>query len=134
MKKMKKKSVLWIILIAAAVLIAAAAVWGKQYYENRYVGSDYYAMIPLDYDMTPENLYTMKGEVAGLGKEFKLTAYNEQGEAKSVRFNVKGGDSSKYPQPGSYLFIRASKQLVVRWNVIEENAVPEKAMEKIGAH
>jgi len=127
----KNKVVLWIAVVAVVVVVAAVAVWGKQYYENRYVGSDYYTMIPLDYDMTPEMMYDMAGEEAGLGRYFVLTAYNDQGEAKTVEFKVMGDDSAQYPQPGTYLRVNASNQLVVGWNIIDESSVPEKALDKI---
>ena len=32
------------------------------------------------------------------------------------------------PQPGTFLLVKASKQLVVGWSVIEEGEVPEKAL------
>ena len=128
---MTKKPIFWIIIVLAIALVVAVVLWGKQYYEDRYVGSDYYAMVPLDFDATPETLYSMSGEDVGLGKKYKLTAYNEQGEAKTVEFSVKGEDSTKYPQPGTYLHISASKQIVVGWNVTDEGNVPEKALNKI---
>jgi uncharacterized protein (TIGR01655 family) len=128
---MTKKPVFWIILVVVAALAVLVALWGKQYYEDRYVGSDYYAMVPLDYDMAPETLYSMKGEEAGQGKRYKLTAYDEQGGAKSVSFNIQGGDSAQYLQPGTFLLVKASKQVVVGWGVIGQSTVPEKAMDKI---
>ena len=128
---MTKKPVFWIILVVVVALIAAGAIWGKQYYENRYVGSDYYTMVPLDFDITPEMIYTMNGGEAGLGKSYNLTAYNEQGESKKVEFNVMGEDSTNYPQPGTFLLVKASKQIVLNWNVIEESNVPADALLKI---
>jgi len=128
---MKKKTVLWIALALLVPLMIGGAVWSKQYYEDYYVGSDYYARIPPDFDITPVTMYSMQGEEVGLGKKYKLTAYNEQGEAKEVEFNVHGDDSAKYPQPGEWLKISASKQLVVGWSVTQENKVPAKALEQL---
>ena len=127
---MTKKPVFRIVMVVAAVLIVALAVWGKQYYEDRYVGSDYYTMVPFDYDTTPETIYSMSGEDVGLGVKYKLTAYNDQGEAKTVEFTVMEDRGNK-PQQGTYLLIEASKQIVVGWSVIEEKIIPDKAMEKI---
>ena len=131
---MKKKPVFWIIVVVVAVLVVAGAVWGKQYYEGRYLGADYYTMVPLDYNMTPEMIYTMNGEEAGLGKKFTLTAYNEQGEAKTIMFTVYGEKSANFPQPGTYLYISANKEgLALSQSVITESKVPQKALEKIKA-
>ena len=128
---MAKKSVLRIVLLAVVVLVVIGAVWGKQYYDDRYVGFDYYAMVPLDYDMTPEKMYTMKGDEAGLGKGYTLTAYNEQGESRTVEFNVYKEDSADFPQPGTFLYIKASRQAVVGWSVTDESRVPEGALSKL---
>jgi uncharacterized protein (TIGR01655 family) len=128
---MTKKPLFWIIVVLLAALIIAAVIWGKQYYENRYVGSDYFAMVPLDFDVTPETMYSMDGKEVGLGKKYSLTAYNEQGESKTVGFSVNSEDSTNYPQPGTYLRISASKQIVVGWSVINESSIPEKALNMI---
>ena len=130
---MKKKTLFWITLAVGAVLLIAVAVWGRQYYTDRYVGADYYAMVPLDYDMTPAPVKTMDGKEIGMAIAYKLTAYNEQGEAKQVEFRVNDPDSGisrgeVQPQPGTYLWISASKQLVVRWKAIEESEMPEKVL------
>ena len=128
---MKKNKFIKLILTAAAVvLIAAIAVWGRQYYQDRYVGTDYYAMIPLDYDVTPETIYSTNGADMGLGKRYILTAHNEQGEARTAEFTV-FEDSGNMPRPGAYLWISASKQIVVNWKIIYESDVPQKALEKI---
>ena len=134
---MKKKPVLWTILIVFVVVIALVAVWGKQYYDNRYVGTDYYSMVPLDYDMTSVSMRDQSGkEIGAKGIDYQLTAYNEKGEAREISIIVYDPDSGYsrgeiQPQPGTYLWISASKQLVVRWGVIEEGDVPKTALEKI---
>jgi len=130
---MRKKPVFWIVVALVAVLVITVVLWGRQYYNDRYVGSDYYAMVPLDYDITPETIYSMKGADMGLGKLYELTAYNEQGENKAIWFSVMGEDMSKYPKPGTFLYVKASKQLVVGWNVIEEGKVPVKVLDLIKA-
>jgi uncharacterized protein (TIGR01655 family) len=121
------------VLALGAVLLVAVAVWGRQYYIDRYVGADYYAMVPLDYDMTPVPVKTMDGKEIGTAIAYKLTTYNEQGEAKAVEFRVNDPDSDisrgeEQPQPGTFLLVKASKQLVVGWSAIAESEVPEKAL------
>jgi len=133
---MTKKPALWIVLGVVVVLIVAGVVWGKQYYENHYVGSDYYAMVPVDYDITPVTMYYDQGEDVGMGKEYKLTAYNEQGESREVEFDVHdyySDGSVNYPQPGAYLWVSASKDIVVNWSTIGENDIPATVLAKIKA-
>ena len=133
---MTKKPIFWIILAFVAVLIISIAIFGKRYYDNRYVGTDYYTMVPLDYDMTPVAVKNMDGKEIGTGIKYILTAYNEQGEAKTIKFTVYDPDSDisfgeKQPQPGTYLFVSASKQIVLYWRVTEETNIPKMALEKI---
>jgi uncharacterized protein (TIGR01655 family) len=117
-------------------LIVVVAIWGKQYYDSRYVGTDYYTMVPLDYDMTSVDMNDMNGKVIGTGIKYNLTAYNEQGDAKTVFFKVYDPDSDisrgeKQPQPGTYLLVSVSEQIVLKWSVTEESNIPEKALAKI---
>ena len=133
---MKKKPIFWIVLVVVSALIVAGAVLGKQYYGNRYVGTDYYTMVPLDYNMLSVAIKNMDGKEIGTGIKYKLTAYNEQGEAKEVSFTVYDPDSNisrgeKQPQPGTYLRINASKQIVLKWNITEESNIPETVLEMI---
>lgn len=128
---MKKKPIVWIVLVIVIAVIVAGAVWAKQYYEDRYVGTDYYTMIPLDYDMTPETQYSASGEDVGLGKDFNLIAYNEEGEEREISFIMMSEDSADYPQPGTFLLAKVSKQLVVSWNIVEENRVPDRVLTRI---
>jgi uncharacterized protein (TIGR01655 family) len=123
---MKKLITIMIILLAVAGLI----ILGKQYYDNRYVGKDYYTMVPLDYSTTPETLYSDNDEVIGQGKYYELTAYDDRGEAKSVEWTVNLDDSS-LPQPGTFLKVSASQQIVLGWSVISEDKVPAAALSKI---
>jgi len=118
-------------MIPVAVLLVAVALWGRQYYTDRYVGADYYAMVPLDYDVTPETICDDGGNEVDTGKIFELTAYNAQGEAREVWFMARGDDADKMPQPSAFLLISASKQIVVGWSVVEEGEVPGGALERM---
>jgi uncharacterized protein YxeA len=127
---MTKKPVFWIVVVILVAMVAVVAIWAKNYYEARYVGSDYYAMVPLDFDVTPETLYSMDGEDVGLGKEYALTAYDGQSEPRTLAFNVRV-DRDTFPQPGEFLLIQASTQIVVGWRIISESEVPESALRMI---
>ncbi|MDR2336658.1 MAG: YxeA family protein [Candidatus Nomurabacteria bacterium] len=122
-----KKAVIVIAILAAAVTLG---VIGKQYYDNRYVGKDYYAMVPLDYDVAPEVIYSDKGEELGQGKEYALVVYNNKGEAKSVKWVIRTEDGG-LPQRGSFLLVKASEQIVTGWSVIKEDQIPIEALKKI---
>ena len=130
MEMKKNKLIKWILIPLALVLIAAAALWGRGYYIDRYVGTDYYTMIPLDYDITPKTLYSMDGKNVGTGVKYDLTAYNEKGESRTVEFTIRE-DSGKIQPPGTYLLVSASKQIVVNWNTAEAGKIPENALKKI---
>jgi uncharacterized protein (TIGR01655 family) len=131
-----------IILILAGVtfLVCAvvAVIVGQQYYKDRYISSDYYAVVPLGYDITPKMHYGDDNKEMGLGVTYKLTAYNANGEAKEVEFNIMEegsgwADSGPYVQPGTYLLIKASNQLVTGWEYIKKDAIPAKALEMLEA-
>jgi uncharacterized protein (TIGR01655 family) len=135
--KARKKTKMVVILIAVAVLIIALAIVGRQYYQDRYVSSDYYTMVPLDYDVTPEPKYSDNGELMGQGKEYVLTVYSTDGESREVSFNVYAPGSGlaserELPKPGEYLLVKASKTIVTNWNVVDKSQVPDEILAKIG--
>jgi len=136
---MSKKPFFWIILAAVVALLIVGVVWGKQYYDDRYVGSDYYAVVPLDHDMTSIPHGDPNDKEKPVGIDYKLTAYNDKGEAKQVTFTVFDPDSpynhgEVQPQPGTYLKISASKTIVVGWSTTSEESIPKIALEKIEAN
>ena len=133
---MKKKILLWIALIIFAVLFILTALWGRRYYTDRYVGTDYYSMVPLDYDISQKPQYSMSGGEIGTGVVYGLAAYDANGEKKNVSFTVYSPESGLsrgeiQPKPGEFLRVSASKQIVLRWRVIEKNEIPGAALEKI---
>jgi len=133
---MNSKYLLWIALALVAVLVVSCGIFGKRYYDARYVGADYYAMVPLDFDMTQKDMKSMNGEVVGQGIEYRLTAFNDQGESKDVNFSVADPDGAlsigeQQPLPGTFLWISASQQIVVHWTMIDQSEVPPAALEQI---
>lgn len=126
-----KKVILIVVAAVLIVLVGAGAMWGKKYYEEHYVGTDYYTMVPMNYDITPEMQYSQSGKEVGLGKLYELTAYSPEGEAKEIWFYVRGDDSSEYPQPGAFLCVKASKYLVNGWGICDKGSVPDKALAQL---
>ena len=129
----KRKTGRIVVLVLVVIIVIVGALWGKQYYNDRYVSSDFYAMVPTAYDVTPGSLLSQNGDEMGPGVEFELTAYDENGEAREVSIRVYSADSDFYrgeeiPAPGDFLWIKASKQLVTGWGVADGNQVPEKAL------
>ncbi|MDR1463686.1 MAG: YxeA family protein [Oscillospiraceae bacterium] len=135
--KNSKKIVFAVLGILAAAAVILVAVKGRQYYADRYVSSDYYAMVPLDYDMTPVmHLTDDDDQEMGLGMDYKLTAYNGQGEAKEIEFTIMDKDTGwatagEYVPPGTYLLVKSSKLLVNGWGIIEPSEIPAAALAKI---
>ena len=134
--KPKIKILIWAGAALAVAVVVAAALWGRRYYNDRYVGADYYAMVPYGYDMAQAPMYSMSGDEIGNGISYDLTAYDENGEKKQVTFRVYSPESGlsrgeMQPQPGTYLWVSASKTIVLKWREIEEAAVPEAALNMI---
>lgn len=124
-----KKVIIIALVIGVAITIA---IFGKNYYDNRYVGQPYYTVVPAGYDTTLQPARDQNGKdvSAEYGKEvdYNLTAYNDKGEAKEVSVNYRGDNP---PQPGTYMYVNASKDLVVDWKVIPKSDVPAEALKKL---
>ena len=136
---MEKRKTLRIVVIAlVAIVVVAGALWGRQYYNDRYVSSDYYAMVPPGYDATPGSLLSMNGDEMGPGVEFELTAYDESGAAREVSIRVYSVESDFYrgeemPAPGDFLLVKASKQIVTGWAITDESQLPGGVLELLKA-
>ncbi|MDR1422180.1 MAG: YxeA family protein [Coriobacteriales bacterium] len=133
-----KKIILACVGVALLAGVVVAVIAGQRYYNDRYVSSNYYTVVPSDYDLTPVMHYGDDGKEMGLGVTYKLTAYNESGEAREVEFNIMEegsgwADSGPYIQQGSYLLVKASNQLVTGWEYVNEEAIPAKALELLKA-
>jgi uncharacterized protein (TIGR01655 family) len=119
-----------VIGIVILVGVAALILLGRSYYDDRYVGTPYYGMVPMDYDVTPRTIKASGGEDMGKGVEYKLTVYNEAGESRVAEWTV-FTDIETPPAPGTLLLVKHSKQVVTGWNAVEKNQVPEKLLDKI---
>lgn len=117
------------------VLGIAATVWGRNYYQARYVGSDYWAQVPADQNMTLVQQRNSAGEpVPGYQVRYRLTAFNEAGDQRTLEFDSRGDDVSAMPQPGDFVWISASKQLVVRQRVVPQSEVAANVLNLIAHH
>jgi uncharacterized protein (TIGR01655 family) len=125
-----KKGIKIGIIVIAAVVVIAVALWFKSYYDSRYSPTDYYAQVPISYNVTPQTIYDDSGEAVGPGVEYDLTAYDESGNAKGVTFTAYV-DTDAPPAAGTYLHIMASKQIVNNWLEVTEASIPDKALAAI---
>lgn len=117
-----------IIAAVFVVLLIFGSVKVKQYYDDRYVGSDYYTRVPADQSTELEPLYDDSGKEVDTGKNYSFVSYNEKGEKRVLEFSYTTEDTNKLLQPGQYLRISASKQIVVGQEVIQESDVPAEVL------
>jgi uncharacterized protein (TIGR01655 family) len=117
------------IVVAVAVLavVAGGVAFGKDYYENRYVGSTYYAQVPEDMTYSLLDIVDDGGEVFDKGYTFELVAYDEQGDRREVEIRIYD-DSVQPPAPGSYMQLELSKTLVLNWQPVAKADVPATVM------
>ncbi|CAM2849946.1 YxeA family protein [Erysipelothrix tonsillarum] len=126
---MKKHTI--IIIAIAFVVVGFSGFKSYQYYQDRYVGSDYYLRVPLDTPTEIETLYDAAHKAVSEGRKYNLIAYNEKGETTDVQFSVEAKKPESLLQPGSYMHIIKSKQIVVKSQIILEKDVPEKVLQYI---
>jgi uncharacterized protein (TIGR01655 family) len=124
---MKKK----IVILAAVLLVIAGAFCAKGYYNDRYVVSDcYYTQVPKDEVNEDSWLVDEDGARQAEGKSYELMGYNEQGEQREVYF-TKSGSAEDYYAPGTYIKVSMSKTIALGVEVVEEQSVPQLALDKI---
>jgi len=132
----KKRSIArfwWVPLLLIAGI--AAANWGHNYYNQRYVGADYWAQVPATQDTTLVESISDSGQAMGVyGVTYVLTAFNEAGESRQVDFVYHADDEASVPLPGDYLWISASPTIVVRQHVVATSEVPANVREQIAAN
>ncbi|MDR1015905.1 MAG: YxeA family protein [Coriobacteriales bacterium] len=127
-----RKTILIVLAVVAAALLCAGLLWAKQYYDQRYLSSDYWARVPIDYQVVPRQIKADNGEDAGLGVEYRLKAYDNNGKAKSVEFIVWSEGGRQLPKPGDYLSVKASATLVTGWSRTTPAQVPMPALKALG--
>lgn len=129
MKKGLKKGLIIIGIVLALVFV----VIFKIYYDNTYVGIDYYLQVPSNQDTTIDEWES--GSYTIRGKKYKFTAYNENDESKTVEFSItddrKDLKESDLLQPNTYIKVNASKNRVLQWSIVQEKDISEKILKKI---
>lgn len=120
--------------ILGIIIIGFIAVQCKKYYEDTYVGSDYYLQVPSDQDTTIEEW--QGGQYTIRGRRYKLTAYNKNGEFTIAEFSITDASNTgiteeQLLQPNTYIKVNASKNRVISWGVVKEQEIPQKALDFI---
>ena len=116
------------LIIAGIVIIGIFTIIFKQYYDDTYVGSDYYLQVPSNQDTTIDEWQS--GNYTIRGKKYEFTAYNENGEEKIVKFAITDNNKAieseeQLLQPNTYIKVNASKNRVITWGIIEEQDIPK---------
>ncbi len=124
-----KKNTLIITAIVMIVGLGFLGIKAKEYYDDRYVGTDYYAQLPADQDMTVEDIIDDNGKKQAEGRTYYVTAFNEDGEQRTLDFIVIGEENLL--KPNTFLKLNASKQIVVQTTIINESEVPESVLKLI---
>lgn len=126
--KNKKGIIIGVIFLAIVVL---GGMKINDYYQDRYVGKDYYVRVPQDQSTELEDILDMSNRVVGKGRKYELLGYNTAGESRMLSFTYTTEDPAKLLQPGQYLKVSASKQIVVGQSVIQESDVPADILKLI---
>ncbi|OCN05278.1 hypothetical protein A4S06_09225 [Erysipelotrichaceae bacterium MTC7] len=128
---MSKKVKLGIVAAIVLVLVALVIPVAKDYYDNRYVGSTYYARVPESYDTTPRTILSDAKEDMGKGVIYNLRVYNEAGDEKEVQFTRFEEDQSII-DPGTYLQLEVSESSISQGEeVITKDEVPKALQSKL---
>lgn len=121
-----------VILSTVIVLLFGFIVFkGVDYYQDRYVGSDYYFRVPEDVGMEIETIYDINGKAVDYGKNYNFKVINVNGELKDVQFTFYTQDQSKLLQPGEYVKVEASNQISLGEEVVNKEAVPSEIVDNL---
>lgn len=127
-----KRSIL-ITLIAVIMIGVAGALWVKNYYDSRYVGQDYYTVVPADEPVALGDLLDSEGNPADTGYSYELVGYDTDLNRRVLEFDMRADSDDGLYQPGTYLKVSASKQIVLNEAVINESEVPTEILEKLNS-
>ena len=127
-----KKPLKTVMFIMAIGLLFFIAIQGKNYYQRRYVGEDYYGKVASDQSVEPILLQGSDGgSEIGYGMEYAMLVYNAQGEERMAKFDRYSKYSENLLQPNSYVKLSLSKEIVLKHEVVTQSDVPEGALVKL---
>lgn len=118
-------------LIAVVVIGVAGALWAKNYYDSRYVGHDFYTVVPADEPVALGDLLDADGNPADTGYPYSLVGYDNDLNRRVLEFDKRADSDDGLYQPGTYLKVSASKQIVLNEAVVNESEVPAEILEKL---
>ena len=107
----------------------------KQYYDNTYVGYNYYLKVPSDQDITLEQWQS--GSYIITGRQYSFDVYNEKGKSKTIRFSINDNQGEiteeDLLQPHTYVLVNTSKNRVIYWNRVTAEEIPKEVLRIIEA-
>lgn len=123
------KSAKWVMGLIIVSIVGVGAYYAGNYYNDRYVGEDYYTKIPSNTNLELEDIKDQEGVVQATGYEYKLAGYNTQLQKRTLEFSQHATKVEDLYQPGTYLKISVSKQIVLSEEVVNASAVPTQILE-----
>lgn len=121
-----------IVLVMVLVGLSVIGFMGFKaygYYQDRYVGEEFYGKVPSDAVIEVETIYDNQGTPQDSGHEYSITGYNEAGETRQLDFTVYSDTVDGLYPAGTYVKAEASKQLVVNQQVVSRDEVPAAVLE-----
>ena len=120
-------------LVAIVVIGVAGALWAKKYYDSRYVGHDYSTAVPADEPVEVGDLLDAQGKPADTGYSYSLVGYDTDLNRRVLEFDKRAESADDLIQPGTYLRVSASEQIVLNEAIIDESEVPAQILEKLNS-
>lgn len=119
------------LIVVILLALGGYKVW--DYYQSTYVGQDYYGIIsePLPEETTIKD---DSGNALGKGFKYEVTAYNEDGKARQLTFDVITTGINKNGaayNAGTIMKFNASDKRIIKKSVIEMNQVPSNLVNKL---
>lgn len=119
---MNKKIGLGVLVVIFLAMGMYAIKSGSDYYNNRYIGSDYYGKISLNQNVEYQDVYDDRGKRMDRAIDYTVMVYNEKGEKRIAQFSRYEGQTIY--EPGSYIKVNLSKQIVLKQEGIDFDAIP----------
>jgi len=113
-------------------------LWGgfvvNSYYQDVYVGQDYYVKVPLDQARTLEKWKSGKYTITG--RRYEFVGVNKEGQERVLNISITDDNGSVSEsdllQGGQYLVVSASNKRVINYRVIDQDQVPQGILEILG--